>query len=74
MKPFIQGETERLKKALTILNTITQKMRIIQDLPESNPLTKIKTTNRLEKQITNLYGEYEEAKAEILKCWESEEK
>lgn len=73
MKPFLQGEQERLQKALSILNTIGQKMRIIQDLPEGIPLVREKTTSRLEKQITAHYGEYEEAKAEILKYWESEE-
>lgn len=70
MKPFIEGEIERVHRLATALKTMKQRVSVLKDIdPENSRL--IGNTG---KQLSKDYLEYENAKAEILKYWESEEK
>ncbi len=71
MKPFIQGETERLENALNPLKELSRRLSILKDL---DPVKKPHSFKKAQENIERCYNEYETAKAKILKYWESEEK
>lgn len=69
MKPFFESERENLQRADKALELAERKLRIMND-PHTPPITAIKLSGQVQKHMQ----EYEQAKADLLKGWASEEK
>lgn len=70
MKPFIEGEIERLQRATTALNFMQRRLRALHEIDKNN----VRLIQKTEQTIERDYAEYEAAREDILKAWDSEEK
>lgn len=70
MKPFIEGEIERVSRLIKALNLMQTRIGILRGIDPANS----RLIHKMRKLAEKDYQEYETAKGEILKAWESEEK